>query len=229
MHSDGRSADYRFTGWPSPLDPSMPGPLLSPFVQILRGPMVCLSCYKNMTVPQVSISSGGTLVCIFRSALFSAGSFLPSSLLLSELSGADGFPFLWQTFATAASSDGVSARVSLHSFWEMPSRSSVFSFVPMLCLPCGLPHSTSVSTVSELRVRAAGVILTICSCGRETSRRARGEMGPFYHTSRNDGAARGTRFVKRRTSTLPHPRCHLPRPYRIARNPSIHTGSAWRL
>lgn len=42
-----------------------------------------------------------------------------SSLLLSGPSGGDGFPFLWQTFATAASSDGVSARVSLRSFWGM--------------------------------------------------------------------------------------------------------------
>ena len=54
---------------PPPLDPSMPGPLFSPFVRTLWG--------------------------------------------------RDGFPFLWQTFATAASSDGVSARVSLRSFWGM--------------------------------------------------------------------------------------------------------------
>ena len=52
-------------------------------------------------------------------------------------------------------------------FGECFCRSSVFSFVPMSCLSCGKPHSTSVSIVSELRVRAGRVILTICSCGRD--------------------------------------------------------------
>lgn len=52
-------------------------------------------------------------------------------------------------------------------FGECFCRSSVFSFVPVSCLPCGKPHGTSVSIVSELRVRAGRVILTICSCGRD--------------------------------------------------------------